>query len=58
MIDKQDCFRYMPYGNKGKCTVLNVTTCKKCSFYKTKEQFQEDLEKYPPDPTKFTQKKR
>lgn len=43
---KTDCFGY----NKKvcACTVLTQTFCKKeeCSFYKTKEQYLEDIKKY------------
>ena len=41
-----DCFAY-----KAKyCAVLTEMICKsrKCTFYKTKEQFDEELKKYPP----------
>lgn len=41
-----DCFAYRPKY----CTILTEMICKtrKCSFYKTKEQFEEGLKKYPP----------
>ena len=41
---KKDCFGY----KLGTCTVLTEPVCKDnkfCSFYKTKEQFNEDAEK-------------
>lgn len=41
---KQDCFGY----KRGTCTVLTELVCgqRKCSFYKTQEQFRQDAEKY------------
>lgn len=43
---KTDCFGYNK-ANK-KCTVLRDTYCRKeeCVFYKTREQYQADKEKY------------
>lgn len=41
---KRDCFGY----KLGTCTVLTEPICKNsefCSFYKTREQFNEDAEK-------------
>ena len=40
---KKDCFGY----RMGKCKVLTECVCEKrqCSFYKTKEQFEEDRER-------------
>lgn len=39
---KKDCFAYM---RKGECGVLTELVCinKKCSFYKTQEDFEEGL---------------
>jgi hypothetical protein len=39
---REDCFAYAPK----KCKVLIVRDCARCSFYKTKEQFAKDAEKY------------
>ena len=43
---KTDCFAYK---SKHKCWALNELVCKnrKCSFYKTKEQYEEERKKYP-----------
>ena len=40
----KDCFGY----KAGKCTVLSEMVCvkKECSFYKTKDQYNSDREKY------------
>lgn len=58
MIDKTDCFAFIPYGCKGRCGVLSSKTCESCSFYKTREQYQEELVKYPPDLLKFVPRKK
>lgn len=41
--EKKDCFGY----KMGKCTVLTDLVCSqgKCSFYKTREQYNRDREK-------------
>ena len=43
---KTDCFAYK---NERKCLALNELVCKnrECRFFKTKEQFNEEREKYP-----------
>lgn len=43
---KKECFAWMPTNNR--CGVLTETICKNkevCNFYKTKQQFKEDLAK-------------
>lgn len=43
--ERIDCFAYR---NSGKCAILRSTIFNKvCPFYKTKEQFEADLIKYP-----------
>lgn len=46
MINK-DCFAY---GTSLRCRILTEVVCKNndCKFYKTKQQYKADLEKYPP----------
>lgn len=41
-----NCFAY----KKNRCTALIEMICKtrKCSFFKTRRQYVEDLKKYPP----------
>ena len=41
-----DCFARVDF----RCGVLKETLCKKgsCPFYKSKQQYKEDIEKYPP----------
>ncbi len=56
MINKSDCFSFRKAGIVGRCLILETKTCDKCKFYKTKEQFKEDLKKYPPDYSKLTNK--
>lgn len=58
MVDNNECFAYIPFGNHGKCGILNHADCQFCSFFKTKEEFQKDLAKYPPDLSKFVMAKR
>lgn len=43
---KRDCFAYV---NEKRCVILSAMMCKSknCSFYKTREQFRADLQKYP-----------
>lgn len=43
---KKDCFGYHCAAKK--CTVLTETICakRKCSFYKTQKQYDEDKQKY------------
>ena len=42
----KDCFAYLEKCNR--CSILNETVCKKsdCTFYKTREQYDADREKY------------
>lgn len=44
---KTDCFAYKR--NIKKCSALNELVCekRKCSFYKTQKQFDEERKKYP-----------
>ncbi len=49
MIDREDCFAFRINGKTRKCVALSKTPCSECSFFKTQEEFMEDLEKYPPD---------
>ena len=39
-MKKFDCFACS--GERGKCDILTLYDCTDCSFYKTKEQFDED----------------
>lgn len=41
----EDCFARVDF----RCGVLKETLCKKgsCPFYKSKQQYKEDIEKYP-----------
>ena len=43
---KKDCFAF----NSRNCRALTEMMCKngRCSFYKTRRQFEDDLKKYPP----------
>lgn len=45
MAERKDCFAYKV---SGYCSALTEMVCKKreCTFFKTKEQFYEDMEKY------------
>lgn len=45
MVNK-DCFAY----RSGRCAILTERICnrRKCPFYKTRKQYNEDLDKYPP----------
>lgn len=47
MAIKKDCFAYKE--KQKKCSALNELVCekRKCRFFKTKEQFNEEREKYP-----------
>lgn len=56
MINKSDCFSFRQCGINGRCLILTSKTCDKCKFFKTVEQFKEDLQKYPPDYSKLTNK--
>lgn len=58
MIDNTDCFAYIPFGNHGKCSILNNADCQFCKFFKTREEFIEGLKKYPPDINKFVPRKK
>ena len=45
---KTDCFAYSK--KTGQCMALNDTYCKHeetCAFYKTKEEHEADIKKYP-----------
>ena len=44
---KKDCFAYSPR----QCRILIQKICehRACGFYKTQQQYREDLKKYPPD---------
>lgn len=46
IVEQRSCFAYHPK----QCRVLTEMLCKKkkCPFFKTREQFIEDLKKYPP----------
>lgn len=33
---------------ENECDILKVKKCRNCSFYKTQEQYEEGLKKYPP----------
>lgn len=43
--DKEDCFAYPPRAFKHECGCLTELVCEsgKCSFYKSKKQFRDDL---------------
>ena len=58
MINKSECFAYIPFGSHGRCAVLSGADCDCCSFFKTREQYQEDLVKYPPDMLKFVPRRK
>ncbi len=42
MSEKKDCQAYI---NKNKCNALNQKRCNKCKFYKTKEEYDEAMQK-------------
>ena len=44
---KTDCFGYNPRAKR--CTIMTETICedRNCSFYKTREEYAEGLQKYP-----------
>lgn len=46
MLIKSDCFARQG----AKCRILTTVLCNngKCSFYKTKRQYETDLKRYPP----------
>lgn len=45
---KEDCFAIRIHAGHGTCVALTEIDCRNCSFYKSKEQHKEELEKYPP----------
>lgn len=56
MIDNEECFGYRKGGKYGECAVLTHGDCDGCRFMKTKEEYFENLDKYPPDNKKFIAK--
>lgn len=53
MVDNEICFAFIKRGKTNSCAILHKPNCEKCSFFKTREEFQKGLVKYPPDPFKF-----
>lgn len=45
-MEKRDCFAYSKE-NATKCNILITKNCVGCRFYKTREQYEEGLKKYP-----------
>lgn len=58
MINRSDCFAYVQRGNRGRCEILKNADCDCCSFFKTIEQYKEDLIKYPPNLLKYIPRKK
>ena len=44
---KKDCFAYRKNVNEEICVALKYPMCDGCKFYKEKEQYRKELEKYP-----------
>lgn len=51
-----DCFAFNMYGKTFKCAALHRKHCQNCSFYKTREQVQEER-KNAPEAETFTDSK-
>lgn len=47
MITNKECFAYTTKNKKSKCVALNVDNCENCNFFKTKEEYEAGLKKYP-----------
>ena len=45
-MEKRDCFAYSKE-NATKCNILITKNCAGCRLYKTREQYEEGLRKYP-----------
>jgi hypothetical protein len=57
MIDDEKCFAFIKGTYKHKCAILNVNSCKGCRFWKSIEQYETEFDEYPPDMSKFMDKK-
>ena len=53
MLTKEDCFAFRLKGKIRRCNAMDKVPCDECTFYKSREEFIQDLKKYPPDLSKL-----